>query len=82
MADQRLLAVFAHPDDETFRCGGTLALFLKERKRTEASLPRQRGSVPDHGNKSIPEMFRDRKRTAVKGEFPSRPRRAKKEIPI
>ena len=34
MADRRFLAVFAHPDDETFRCGGTLALLLKERKRT------------------------------------------------
>jgi hypothetical protein len=55
MADRRLLAVFAHPDDETFRCGGTLALPLKERKRIEASLPRQRGSVPDHRNKSISE---------------------------
>lgn len=59
MADRRLLAVFAHPDDETFRCGGTLALLLKERKRTEASLPRQRGSVPDHGNKSISEGHRE-----------------------
>lgn len=25
----RLLAVFAHPDDETFRCGGTLALLAR-----------------------------------------------------
>ncbi|MGQ9687127.1 MAG: PIG-L deacetylase family protein, partial [Thiobacillaceae bacterium] len=24
-----LLAVFAHPDDETFRCGGTLALLAR-----------------------------------------------------
>jgi len=29
MADRRLLAVFAHPDDETFRCGGTLALLAR-----------------------------------------------------
>src|SRR4030042_386932 len=36
-----------------------LALLLKERKRTEASLPRQRGSVPDHGNKSISEGHRE-----------------------
>lgn len=27
--DYRLLAVFAHPDDEVFRCGGTLALLAQ-----------------------------------------------------
>lgn len=29
MIEPRLLAVFAHPDDETFRCGGTLALLAR-----------------------------------------------------
>ena len=29
MSDRRLLAVFAHPDDETFAAGGTLALYAR-----------------------------------------------------
>jgi len=35
MADRRLLAVVAHPDDGTFRCGGTLALPVRYLHRQE-----------------------------------------------
>ena len=33
MVEARLLAVFAHPDDETFRVGGSLALLARRRVR-------------------------------------------------
>jgi LmbE family N-acetylglucosaminyl deacetylase len=35
MTEQALLAVFAHPDDETFRPGGTLALLARQGVRVE-----------------------------------------------
>jgi LmbE family N-acetylglucosaminyl deacetylase len=35
MADRRFLAVFARPDDGTFRCGGTLALPVRYLRRQE-----------------------------------------------
>ena len=31
----RLLAIFAHPDDETFRCGGTLAILAQRGARVQ-----------------------------------------------
>ena len=31
----RLLAIFAHPDDETFRCGGTLAILAQQGARVQ-----------------------------------------------
>lgn len=35
MTNASLLAVFAHPDDETFRCGGTLALLAQRGVRVQ-----------------------------------------------
>ena len=49
MADRCLLAVFAHPDDETFRCGGTLALLARGGVRVQV-LTATRGEAGSCGD--------------------------------
>jgi N-acetylglucosamine malate deacetylase 2 len=44
-----LLAVFAHPDDESFRCGGTLALLARRGVRVQV-LTATRGQAGSCGN--------------------------------
>jgi LmbE family N-acetylglucosaminyl deacetylase len=44
-----LLAVFAHPDDETFRCGGTLALLARRGLRVQV-LTATRGQAGSCGD--------------------------------
>ena len=48
MTEKRLLAVFAHPDDETFRCGGTLALLAQRNVRVQV-LTATRGQAGSRG---------------------------------
>jgi LmbE family N-acetylglucosaminyl deacetylase len=49
MTETRLLAVFAHPDDETFRCGGTLALLAQRGVRVQV-LTATRGQAGSRGD--------------------------------
>ncbi len=49
MAKLALLAVFAHPDDETFRCGGTLALLAVRGVRVQV-LTATRGQAGSCGH--------------------------------
>jgi LmbE family N-acetylglucosaminyl deacetylase len=49
MAGKKLLAVFAHPDDESFRPGGTLALLARRGARVQI-LTATRGQAGSRGN--------------------------------
>jgi N-acetylglucosamine malate deacetylase 2 len=49
LTSANLLAVFAHPDDETFRCGGTLALLTQRGVRVQV-LTATRGQAGSRGN--------------------------------
>ena len=49
MTETRLLAVFAHPDDEAFRCGGTLALLAQRGVRVQV-LTATRGQAGSRGD--------------------------------
>lgn len=49
MTGTRLLAIFAHPDDESFRCGGTLALLARRSVRVHV-LTATRGETGSCGD--------------------------------
>jgi LmbE family N-acetylglucosaminyl deacetylase len=49
MTSATLLAVFAHPDDETFRCGGTLTLLAQRGTRVQV-LTATRGQAGSRGD--------------------------------
>jgi LmbE family N-acetylglucosaminyl deacetylase len=49
MTGTRLLAIFAHPDDESFRCGGTLALLARRGVRVHV-LTATRGEAGSCGD--------------------------------
>ena len=49
MSSLNLLAIFAHPDDETFRAGGTLALLARRGARVQV-LTATRGQAGSRGN--------------------------------
>lgn len=49
LTSTNLLAIFAHPDDETFRCGGTLALLTQHGVRVQV-LTATRGQAGSRGN--------------------------------
>jgi N-acetylglucosamine malate deacetylase 2 len=57
-----ILAVFAHPDDETFICGGTLAKYAKEGHQvilvsaTSGEMGRRMGVPPTATRESIPHI--------------------------
>lgn len=57
---KKLLAVFAHPDDETFICGGTLAKYASEGTEitlvsaTRGEMGRRMGNPPYLNRESIP----------------------------
>jgi N-acetylglucosamine malate deacetylase 2 len=52
MSERVLLAVFAHPDDETYRCGGTLALLAARGVRVQV-LTATRGEAGSCGDPPI-----------------------------
>lgn len=61
-ADKRILVVLAHPDDETFICGGTLAHYAQQGARityvcaTRGEMGRRLGLPPFATRESLPEV--------------------------
>ncbi len=59
---RKLLAVFAHPDDETFICGGTLARYAKLGVEitllcaTKGAMGRRMGTPPFVNRETMPRL--------------------------
>lgn len=62
MGEHRMLAVFAHPDDESFRCGGTLTLLARHGVRVQV-LTATRGEAGSCGD---PPLCRPEELAAVR----------------
>lgn len=63
MTNANLLAVFAHPDDETFRCGGALALLAQRGVRVQV-LTATRSDLPLCAPKELPAVRENELRCA------------------
>lgn len=68
----RLLGLFAHPDDETFICGGTLAHYAKQGAEvtvvsaTKGEMGRRMGNPPFITRESMPEVREEELREACR----------------
>lgn len=72
MSHKNILVVLAHPDDETFRCGGTLALYASRGARitlicaTRGEMGRQLGIPPIATRETLPMLREQELRAACK----------------
>lgn len=64
MGERRMLAAFAHPDDETFRPGGTLALLARHGVHVQV-LTATRG---ESGSRGEPPLCRPEELPAVRAQ--------------
>ncbi|MBD2869967.1 PIG-L family deacetylase [Paenibacillus arenilitoris] len=72
LTNKRILGLFAHPDDETFICGGSLAHFAKRGAKvtvvsaTKGEMGRRMGNPPLISRESMPQVREEELREACR----------------